>query len=302
VLGLVLVTATPRRKRYRFALAPAALIAAYVAGEIAGGAIFVTHVPRYTIHPVDLGAAYEEVAFETEDGLTLRGWYVPSENGAAVALMHGSGGSRMSVANHARMLIRNGYGVLLFDVRGHGESDGTTIAVGWSATPDPAAAARFLASQPDVDPARIGLLGSSMGAEIAVTAAAEYDGFAAIVADGASGRTYGDFRDAEYSKGTVVMYALAGVPLEWLVAGLSQTASPPPMTELAPRIDEPMLYIASGTATEEETLVTKLWERTRGDAELWVVEGAGHTEGLKKFPEEYEERVVAFFDRYLAAD
>ncbi len=48
--------------------------------------------------------------------------------------------------------------------------------------------------------------------------------------------------------------------------------------------------------------VTKLWERTRRDSERWMVEGAGHTEGLKKHPAGYEARVIGFFGRYLAAD
>ncbi len=302
VVGLVLVTLAPHRLRYRFVVAPIALMGALVLGEIVGGTLFITHVPRYVIHPVDLGAPYEDVSFQSEDGLTLRGWYVPSKNGAAVAVMHGSGGSRVRVADYARMLIRNGYGVLLFDVRGHGQSQGGTIATGWNATSDPAAAARFLASRADVDPSRIGLLGSSMGAEIAVTAAATYDGFAAVVADGAGGRTYDDFLDSEYSRANVVLYTVVGLPLEWAVSGLSQTMPPPSLTSLAPKIDVPILYIASGTVTEEETIVRKLWQRTGGDSELWVVEGAGHTEGLKKHPVEYEAKVVGFFDRYLAAE
>src|SRR4051812_37152719 len=44
------------------------------------------------------GLAFEEVAFKTEDGLTLRGWLVPAQGQARAAIVaaHGRGGSRRS--------------------------------------------------------------------------------------------------------------------------------------------------------------------------------------------------------------
>ena len=74
-----------------------------------------------------LGVAYEDVSFTTSDGLTLQGWYVPSRNGAAVISFPGRKGPQQP----ARMLARHGYGVLLFDRRGEGRSDGEPNAFGW---------------------------------------------------------------------------------------------------------------------------------------------------------------------------
>ena len=68
----------------------------------------------------DLGAAYEDVAFETSDGFELKGWYIQSKNGAAVISFPG----RASSQKRAKMLADHGYGVLLFDRRGEGESEG----------------------------------------------------------------------------------------------------------------------------------------------------------------------------------
>ena len=56
-------------------------------------------------------------------------------------------------AAHARMLVRHGYGVLLFDRRGEGESDGDPNAWGWGGDRDLQAAIAWLAARPDVDPA-----------------------------------------------------------------------------------------------------------------------------------------------------
>ena len=87
-----------------------------------------THAARAFV-PVDhVGAPHEAVTFTTADGLRLKGWYVPSKNGAAVIAFPGRKGSQKP----ARMLARHGYGVLLFDRRGEGESDGDPNAFGWA--------------------------------------------------------------------------------------------------------------------------------------------------------------------------
>jgi alpha-beta hydrolase superfamily lysophospholipase len=75
----------------------------------------------------NLGAEYREVSFTTSDGLELAGWYVPSRIGAAVIAFPGRNGPQAQT----RMLARHGYGVLLFDRRGQGESEGDPHAFGW---------------------------------------------------------------------------------------------------------------------------------------------------------------------------
>jgi len=298
VVGVTLLTLAIPRRRYRLLMIPGAVFALVLVVAPAGAATFITHVPRTVVHAEELGAAYEEVAFETSDGVTLRGWYVPSTNGAAVALLHGSGGARTGVVEHARMLIRHGYGVLAFDSRGHGESDGATVATGWGAREDFVAAARYLADRPDVDPARIGILGSSMGAELAIEAAAHANGFAAVVADGPSGRTLADGLDSSPPVADSVVWLPILLGSELLVTVLTGEPAPPPLLDLAPRVDEPVLYIASAQEPYERVLVTKLAAASGGPSELWLVD-AGHTQGLKQFPAEYERRVLEFFDRLL---
>ena len=78
--------------------------------------------------PADWGAAYEDVTLSS-DGGHLRGWYVPSRNGAAVVLLHDHGANRLALAPHAAMLTRAGYGVLLLDLRAHGRSDGRRLSL-----------------------------------------------------------------------------------------------------------------------------------------------------------------------------
>ncbi len=128
--GLVLVLRI-RRRRFGWALAvPAAAAFAFFVVQPAVYAVYLSHLPaRRAVHDADLGARKRPVTLRTADGLRLRGWYVPSRNGAAVALLHGTGGNRTGVAAHARLLARRGYGVLLFDLRGHGASDGRSTSL-----------------------------------------------------------------------------------------------------------------------------------------------------------------------------
>ena len=90
-----------------------------------------THLGRAVVPDPKLGGAdYDDVKFETGDGLSLEGWYIPSKNGAAVIAFPGRSGTRES----ARFLARHGYGVLLFDRRGEGDSEGDPNSLGWGGT------------------------------------------------------------------------------------------------------------------------------------------------------------------------
>ena len=109
----------------RALIAGAGALAAIVV-LMAGLGYATTHIGRAVVPPNHLGVAYENVSFTTGDGLELQGWYIPSRNGAAVISFPGRAGAQ----RQARMLARHGYGVLLFDRRGEGESEGDPNALG----------------------------------------------------------------------------------------------------------------------------------------------------------------------------
>ena len=116
-----------------------------------------------TTTPADLGFEYEEVTLTTDDGLRLAGWYIPSHNRAAVILLHGYGSSRRETLPRAAILARHGYGVLLYDERASGQSEGDFRSFGWADVADVPLALDFLRERADVDPDRIGILGFSIG-------------------------------------------------------------------------------------------------------------------------------------------
>ncbi|HXV35151.1 MAG TPA: CocE/NonD family hydrolase [Gaiellaceae bacterium] len=252
-----------------------------------------THNPRAAVEPADLGRPYEEVALETSDGLRLAGWYVPSENGAAVLVFPGRSGT----VEEARMLAEHGYGVLLVDRRGQGESDGDPNAFGWGGTEDVAAAIAWLEDRPDVEEGRIGGLGLSVGGELLLQSAAEGIPLGAVVSEGAGTRSLRE----DLIRGPAGWPSLpTAATLTAATAVFSWDAPPPSLEELVGRIaPTPILLVYAGHGQGGEDLTPEYFAAAAEPKELWEIPEAGHTGGLDARPREYEERVVGFLDEAL---
>ena len=258
-----------------------------------GAAVWVTQAPRRAVSSFSL--PHEDVTLHTRDGLELAAWYIPSRNGAAVVVVHGGGGTRNGSERHARMLARAGHGVLLYDARGNGESEGRHDAMGWTWEPDVHAAVDYLSHRPDVS-AGIGALGLSTGAETVLQAAARSDRIDAVVADGAIPRNLSETRQLRGGA------AAQGVPYYGLMIGtlrvLTGNPQPPPLQTLVPQIaPRPALLIATGEGAERT--MNRAYHRAAPDTQLWELPLTGHTLGLKQRPRAYEARVIRFFDRAL---
>ena len=104
---------------------------------------------------------------------------------------------RKGPQRQARMLARHGYGVLLFDRRGEGKSEGEPNGWGWGGDEDIKAAIAYLKTRADVDPAKIGGIGLSVGGELMLETAAETKELAAVVSEGAGARTRAEEVDTE---------------------------------------------------------------------------------------------------------
>jgi MYXO-CTERM domain-containing protein len=304
-LGAALLWRTRRlddRRLWRYArrfllLVAAALIASQVLFAIGLG-YGTTHLLRAKVPPAHLGTAYENVTFRTSDGLRLRGWYVPSKNGAAVVAFPGRSGPQ----KHARMLARHGYGVLLFDRRGEGESDGDGNLFGWGGDKDILAAVEYLKTRPDVEPGRIGGIGFSVGGELMLQAAAETNDLAAVVSEGAGTRWLAEEVDEfETIPGWTKWLSLPVYTVKTgAVAVFSNTLPPPKLTDLVPRIaPRPVFLIWAPNGGNAETMNPVYYRLAGGRKEIWAIPDARHIQGITAHPKEYERRVVGFFDRAL---
>lgn len=253
-----------------------------------------SHVARADVPAPQLGAAHEDVTLHTRDGLKLDGWYVPSRNRAAVIVFPGRSGTQ----RQARALARHGYGVLLYDRRGEGRSEGMPNGWGWDFDEDIRAGIAFLRHRADVDPQRIGGLGLSVGAEMLLQTAAQTTDLAAVVSEGAGARTareeVDDASGALDKAGAALSYGMRD-----LTNAILQDRRPPAdlktlVGRIAPR---PVFFIHAGA--DEVGHRTPVYYRAAGEPkQIWEAPG-GHTEGIERAPREYERRVTAFLDRAL---
>jgi uncharacterized protein len=305
LIGLSVVTLWRNRRtegsrwwRYprRALIGLAALVPAVIVVTV-GYSYGTTHIGRAVVPPDHLGVAHENVKFKTADGLELEGWYVPSKNGAAVIAFPGRNGPQAKT----RMLARHGYGVLLFDRRGEGKSDGEPNAWGWGGEADIKAAIAYLQRRPDVDPDRIGGIGLSVGGEMMIEAAAETDELAAVVSEGAGARSTTEDMDQDDPGLGKWTLGLAMSAAKTVTVAVSANQTPPAnLKDLAAKVDEPMLLIAAPLHGAGEKL-NRGYAAAAGDsATLWEIPEADHMGGQESRPEEYERRVVGFFDENLA--
>jgi fermentation-respiration switch protein FrsA (DUF1100 family) len=285
-----------RRYMRRLLLALGALVVSVFVLFPVAESYLVTHAARAVVPPAVLGAPYEQVEFSTSDGLRLHGWYVPSENGAAVIAFPGRSGPQ----KQTRMLVRHGYGVLLFDRRGEGESDGDPNALGWAGVKDLNAAIEFLRGRTDVDPNRIGGIGLSVGGELLLQAAAESDALKAVVSEGAGIRSVREALVTSGGQKWFVAPVWAGTTAATAV--FSNTVPPPNLRSLVSRIaPRPVFLIFATKGQGGEQLTADFYEAAREPKELWEIPDAGHTGGITARPDEYERRVIGFFDDALLA-
>lgn len=263
--------------------------------------IFATNVARYPCcheTPADRGLAYEDVSFDTEKDLTLSAWFIPTRNGAVVITVHGAGKNRDTVLDEAEILARHGYGVLMIDLEGFGDSEGRANAFGWVGARDIHAAIDYLRSRSDVDPERIGGLGLSMGGEVLLQAAGESDGLKAIVSEGGTGRTTQDFREMdEFDYDTFVtgFHFVVGATMR-LISG---EPSPPPLKQMVKQIAPRRVLLIAASLPEEEKLMGMYRDLGGPSFEMWTIPESKHVGAFDLHPEEYEDRVIAFFDDAL---
>jgi alpha-beta hydrolase superfamily lysophospholipase len=236
----------------------------------------------------------EDVVVDVQ-GHALRGVYAPSRNRAAIVLCHGSAGDRYGLIAEARALRERGFGVLLFDFPGHGESAG---AVHWNS--DEVRAVRrmvdFLVARSDVDAQRVGVLGFSMGGYIAAVAGAQDPRLQAVAVVAAPGdaRAHTEY---EYQRFTWVGQRAA---LWALKRNGMQLDGPTPLREVASIAPRPLLIVGGERdPVVPASMIRALHAAAREPKQLVMIDGGGHG-GYAALPGSgYLAALLQFFERSL---
>lgn len=140
----------------------------------------------------------ESVSFKTDDGVIIKGYYIPPQksDGKVFILLPMLARTKETYNDFAQGLTKLGYGVLAYDQRGHGESTSTTSAKkvsyelfnsngkdnDWNKMiGDVGTAVNFLTSKKKIKESRIGIVGASIGANIALNYAAKNSAISPVV-------------------------------------------------------------------------------------------------------------------------
>ncbi len=304
LVGLGAVWALRARRRLGAWAGGAGLLALFVTTvSIVAPAVAATNVPttHITSTPETVGLTYESVTLTTTDGVELAAWYLPGTNGAGLVVVHGAGSTRSDVLDQAAVLSRHGYSLVLIDARGHGDSGGRAMDFGWYGDLDITAGTAYLASRPEVDPGRIGVVGFSMGGEEAIGAAAADPRIRAVVAEGATARQAADkaWLSEVYGWRGWVQEQAEKVQ-DGVTDYLTDASRPIALrTAVARSPGTRFLLITAGNVADEGHAASSIQATASARVEVWNVDGADHVEGLATQPAEWEQRVVDFLDDSL---
>ncbi|HEV7701846.1 MAG TPA: alpha/beta fold hydrolase [Candidatus Paceibacterota bacterium] len=275
-----------------------------------------THPSRETIDstPEIVGLNFQDVSFQSEkDNTTLTGWWISAQNAnglttpsnKTVIFVHGYGSSRLGksaqVMPLALRLAHEGYNVLMFDLRGAGNSNGKVVTLGQNEQYDVLAAIDFIKIQKYST--SIALLGWSMGAVTSIMSGTESPDVQAIIADSpfADLRSYlnNNFRYWSGLPGypfTPIMFAVASILFKLQPGKVS------PIHSILNLDNRGLLLIHSC----EDIIIPcqnsqQIYDAVpdKSHTELWLTEHSEHVKSYIEYSSLYEIKVLGFLDKYL---
>ncbi len=253
--------------------------------------------------PFETGAEYEEVTFRPRRGdHLLRGWWFPRpESRRAVIGCPGYRGTKSDLIGIATTLWRVGFNVLLFDYHGHGTGRGAPVTLAYREMEDFFGALDYVLER--VPDARVGVLGYSMGAAVAIMGAARRPEVRAVIADSpfASHAGIVRYRVRQVLRVSGEPFATVADHLLPHIAGY-RGSDVMPLRDVASISPRPLLIIhgTADTAIPYEH-ARQIYEAAGEPKELWLAEGAEHCGAYFLDRLAYCHRIIEFFEHALSA-
>jgi uncharacterized protein len=255
-------------------------------------------------------AAYEDARFPSRDpGIEIAGWYIEAAPDApAVIIVAGVGGCKYAeeALLPAGMLSRNGFNVLAIDLRDTGDStyeDGRT-AIGSEEYQDAQGAYDWLVNVKGIPPQKVGLLGNSLGGATAIHAFATEPGIAALFLNSPFANLPQVIDEELQRLGYPTLLEPAAMLMARLVAGDNLTAYSP-LDDLAAHGGRPIFVVHSmddaRVSVSHARQLEARGQEVGADLTMWYLPSAEHVSGYATYPEEFEQRMVEFFEDALGA-
>ena len=261
----------------------------------------------------------EDVSFPTSDGLTLRGCYLRGEGARRGVIVFGLefGSNRWACIPYCDFLRQRGYDIFSFEARNQGESDCQPgyEPLQWVTDYELAdfrAALSYLKSRPDADAAGVGFFGLSKGGSAGLLAAAEDPTLRCFVTDGifATHTTMVPYMRQWLRIFSKRFWIQSLIPTWyfglWARIALRRIERErgcrfPHLEYVMCRLgDRPLLMIHGGGDTYiKPAMARALFDLVKGPKEFWLVDNAKHNQAFHLAAEEYQRRVLEFFDKHL---
>lgn len=276
----------------------------YLNRTIQQSADLLLHPPRSQPQntPAAFGLTAESIQLTAADGVPLTAWYIPpaeAADGAALIYVHGYGANRGALLDQAAALHSAGYGLLLLDLRNHGDSGSATTTWGPAEAADVVAAYNYLRTRSEVNPTRIGLVGKSMGGAVAAMAAQQLPDVALLVLQSS-------YVSLEENMVNIVP-GIARVPdvlapyvFRRMEAATTESLTAVRVAEIVAGLDVPLLVLHG----DQDRLVPlvqgqAIFAAANGPKQLHIIPGAGHLDTFTSDPETFTAQVEAFLAEYL---
>ncbi|MCO4838093.1 MAG: alpha/beta hydrolase [Oceanospirillaceae bacterium] len=251
--------------------------------------------------PEDFDLSVAQVTVYNAEGQKLHGYFSPTANGAYVMLQHGFKANRGHMLEEAKVLQDAGFGVLVTSIRAHDINDGDEITFGVKEVQDLAAWHAYLINEQGLKKGRLGVLGNSMGAAIALEYAAHNQDIAGVVAVSAFSSLQDTINvSVEYFTG-LPAFPFAPMISYWAQMILGMDVEQVDATKAAARLCDTPLLIMQGGKDVVVSVASGQWifDAACGEKELWFEEQLGHAKFDTQKPDEFRRRVVAFFNNTL---
>ena len=253
--------------------------------------------------PAKYGLTYENISFQStaNDKLTMRGWWLPNPiSNRVLIVVHGRNATRTEMLELSSKLWAKSYNLLLFDLRGQGQSDGDHYSFGEYEQFDIVGAVNYVENR-GFYPPHIGIVGRSMGAASSLMAMAETSDIKAGIIDS----SYADFEELAQEQFTpntgLPGFFFPGIKEAGKVL-LNIDIDQVKPEEAIKKLGKRHVFLIQG---DQDSLVPvsnfyRLKQAGGGSVmESWLIPGAEHVQGFANHPTEYINRVTTFLDREL---
>ena len=256
--------------------------------------------------PEDYGLVYEDVAFSPrgDSAITLRGWWMPAEDAKGVIVrVHGLDSNRGASLGLTDALVKAGYSVFAFDLRGHGESDPAQMGASIRERDDLRGALDHVLQERGAQPGRVLVYGESYGGAVALSTSLDEPAVAGVFTDSAF---------ASLSDLVVQEVASRTILPEWGAATLrpgillaARTLKGLDINEARP-VDAVARYaypLGMVHCRADERIALSHLARIRSQVQwpphMTIYERCSHSMGWEEYPDHYEAFLLDYFDLRL---